>query len=187
MASVFREKRIYIDDKDQDRIRDLHKIDIEHRTHDFGVPRARNYSLSCRIRFTEYSGYTIAKLIETNFNYFTWLPRNINDFTYDEKVMTYAKDCLDYLELIENFPDSKIYTKLGKTIPQVEAMVEYEQALDFGSDDFTLMSSKLQVDVKFYQTIINTREERLIRQSLNMFQNSSEYRRKYFEEINKDQ
>jgi len=183
MDSIFREKREYNLDSNPRQNWNPDKAYYIHKTHDNGIPRARTYSLDSIIHFTQYKGYTIKKLIETNFNYFTWLPRNIENFRYTDEVLKYAKKCLEDLEKIESYPINKTRTKLGIAINQVKAMIDYEHTLDFGNDKYMLMARKMFVNVNYYKTIINTRIERLIRQTFEIEQNSSEYRRKYFNEI----
>lgn len=183
MESIFREKREHILDSKPKRNWDTYNPNFKIKTHDNGIPRARTYSLDSKLHFTEYLGYTIKKLIETNFNYFTWLPRNIKNFTYDEDVLKYAKTCLETLENIENYPINRKPTNLGKAISQVRAMIKYEYTLDYEDDKHMLMARKMFIDVEYYKTIINTPLERLIRQSFENELNSAKYRRKYFDEI----
>lgn len=184
MDSIFRKKRTYNVDLDLNYNLNPEKQNFKTVTHDFGYPRARKYSLTCQLHFTEYSGYTIKNLIETNFNYFTWLPRNIRNFTYDEDVLKYANTCLDWLEKIENYPTKKKFTDLGRAINQVRTMIDYEHCLDFENDEIKSNAYKMMINVEYYKTIINTPIEKLIRQTFEIHQNSSEYRRKYFEKIN---
>lgn len=183
MESIFREKREYNLNSNPKRNWNTEKLNFTNKTHDNGIARARTYSLNSELHFTEYSGFTIKKLIETNFNYFTWLPKNIENFNYTNDVLEYAKTCLETLEEIEKYPPNRTQTELGKAISQVKAMIDYEHTLDFENDKYMLMARKMFVNVDYYKTIINTRIERLIRQSFEIEQYSSEYRRKYFEEI----
>ncbi|WP_452230067.1 hypothetical protein [Lacinutrix sp. MEBiC02404] len=155
-------------------------------THDNDIPRARQYSLQCELHFTEYKGYTIRKFMETDFNYFTWLPRNIENFTYDKKVLEYAKTCIDLLEEIDNYAINRTQTNLGKAISQVNSMIRYEHCLDCENDEIMLKVWKSYIDVEYYRTILNTPLERLIRQAKEIEQVSSEYRRKYYNQIIKN-
>ena len=163
MKSIFREKREYNLDTNPIQNWNADITNFINKTHDNGTPRARTYSLDSKLHFTQYSGFTIKELIETNFNYFTWLPRNIENFTYTNEVMEYAKTCLGKLEEIENYPINRTQTELGKAIRQVKAMIDYEHTLDFGNDKYMLMARKMVVNVEYYKTIVNTRIERLIR------------------------
>jgi len=186
MESIFREKRIYNNESELDLTPNFNGLNFRTVTHDLGIPRAREYSLSCKLYFTKYSGNTIKELIETNFNYFTWLPKNIENFTYDDEVMKYAKICLETLEKIDNYPINNTLTELGKAINQVDAMLEYEDHLDFEEDKYIIEYYKMKVNVEYYKKIINTSTERLIRQARDITQISPEYRRKYFNEISKN-
>jgi hypothetical protein len=183
MDSIFREKRIYNSDYELKSKPNFNKLNFRAVTQDQGIPIAREYTLSCELYFTQFAGYTIKELIETNFNYFTWLPRNIENFTYDAEVLKYAKSCLKFLEEIDNFPFRNKQTELGIAINQVDAMIEYEHHLDFEKDKNIIQYYKMRVNVEYYKRIINTPKERLIRQARDIYQNSSEYRRKYFQEI----
>ena len=183
MSSIYRNKRNHSEIKESKLNRDFQKISFKNVTHDNLVPRARNYSLNSVLHFTHYSGYTIKEFIETNFNYFTWLPRNIENFTYDKEVLEYAEKCLISLEKIENYPEYKIYSKLGKAINQVNLMLDYEYTLDYKNDESLLQAKKSMINENYYRQIINSPLERLIRLSLEIEQNSAGYRRKYFEEI----
>jgi hypothetical protein len=186
MDSIFREKRINRSEHEFFSRPNYNKLSFRTVTHDNGVPRGREYSLSCKLYFTQFSGYTIKELIETNFNYFTWLPRNIENFTYDDKVLKYARSCLELLERIDNYPVNHTQTKLGMAIHQVDAMIDYELKLDCDKNKYIIEYYKMRVNVEYYKKIIDTPIERLIRQARGIFQISSEYRRKYFEEIIKD-
>jgi len=183
MNSIFRKKKIYTRDLESNSKSNSEKLNFRTVTHANGIPRARRYSLSCKLYFTKYSGSTIQELIETNFDYFTWLPRNIENFIYDEHVIEYAETCLKLLEKIETYPAGLIQTELGKAINQVDAMIEYEHSLDFENDEDLLLAYKAEINVKYYKTIINTPNERLIRQAREIEGNSPGYRRRYFEEI----
>ncbi len=184
MNSVFREKiirKIYEQESNSNRKYD--KTNIKIVTDDNGILRAREYSLLSELHFTEYKGYTIRKFMETDFNYFTWLPRNIENFTYDKKVLEYAKTCIDFLEKIDNYPINRTRTDLGKAISQVDAMIRYEHCLDYKDDKIMLKIRKDYINVEYYKTILNSPLERLIRQAREIEQVSSEYRRKYYNEI----
>jgi len=184
MSSVFRDK-IIRENYNLESVskRKYNKTNIKIVTHDNGIPRAREYTLSSKLHFTEYKGYTIREFMETDFNYFTWLPRNIENFTYDKKVMDYAKTCIDFLEKIDNYPNNKPRTDLGKAINQVDAMIRYEHCLDYENDKIMLKVWKDYINVEYYKTILNTPLEKLIRQTREIEQTSFEYRRKYFNEI----
>ncbi|WP_299107154.1 hypothetical protein [uncultured Winogradskyella sp.] len=185
MNSIFRNKKKNNSESEFQTNKNFDKLTVNAVTHDNGVPRARKYSLSCELHFTQYSGFTIKKLIETNFNYFTWLPRNIQNFEYEKTVLDYAKTCLEQLEKIDNYSIGLTQTKLGKAVNQVNAMISYEQALDTDKNKYTLVARKSLVDVEYYKKIIDTPIERLIRQSFKTDVNASKNRRKYFEELNK--
>ena len=183
MNSVFREKIRKNYEQELNSKREYDKTNIKIVTHDFGIPRAREYSLLSELHFTEYKGYSIKKFMETDFNYFTWLPRNIENFTYDKKVLEYAKTCIDYLEKIDNYPITRTRTDLGKAINQVDAMIRYEHCLDYKDDKIMLMVLKRNINVEYYRSILNSPLERLIRQAGEIEQVSSKYRREYYEEI----
>lgn len=184
MDSIFREKKLQNDELGF-RKKTFHKdVNVNIVTHDNGILRARTYSLSSKIEFTIYSGSTIKELIEKDFDYFTWLPRNIEDFRYTEEVLVYAEECLDLMEKIENYPET-LRTDLGKTIYQVDAMLSYEHCLDFEDDPNLLNYYKSEVNVAYYRMIINTPNERLIRQVRDLEGNSFFYKRKYFQEVRK--
>lgn len=183
MDSIFREKRLYKEDLELNPKSNYKNPIFKIVSHDNGVPRERTYSLSSKIYFTTHSGSTIKELIEKDFDYFTWLPRNIRDFRYTKEVLSYAEKCLDLLEKIENYPNT-LQTELGKAINQVDAMIRYEYCLDFEDDPYLLEFYKSEININYYRNIINnTPTERLIRQARNIEGNSSSYRRKYFEEI----
>lgn len=173
MSSIFRKKRTYDIKSELDQNLNSDKLNFRIITHVLGMPRARVYSLTCKLYFTEYSGFTIEKLIETNFNYFTWLPKNIPNFTYDDNILKYAKVCLEFLEKIDNQPIEN-GTKLGKEISQIDAMIKYEHHLDFDSNKGMVQYYKMMVNAKYYKSIFNTRTERLIRQAREIDQKSSE-------------
>lgn len=183
MDSIFRKKRTYDFESEFHTNKNFDKLTVNAVTHDNGVARAYKYSLSCKLHFTQYSGFTIKKLIETNFNYFTWLPRNIENFEYEKKVLDYAKNCIKELEKIDNYSIGLTSTKLGKAVNQVNAMISYEETLDFDKNKYTIVARKSFIDVEYYKTIIDTPIERLIRQSFKTDVNESKNRRKYFEEL----
>ena len=184
MNSIFREKIIWknYEQESNSNIK-YDKTHIRKVTEDNGILRARNYSLQSKIHFTEYKGYTIRKLIETDFNYFTWLPRNIENFSYDKQVLEYAETCITFIEKIENYPINKTRTDLGKAISQVDAMLLYENCLDYENDENMLKVWKDGINVEYYKTILNSPLERLIRQTRKVEQISSEYRRKNYNKI----
>lgn len=181
MNSIFREKRIYQEELEAE-TKPSSNENFNIVTHDNGFPRARLYSLSCKLYFTEYKGLTIKELIETDFDFFTWLPRKIKNFYYDEKVLKYASESLELLEEIDKYPHNNS-PSLKTAIHQVKTMTDYEFCLDFEEDEFQLLELKSLINVPFYKTIINTPIEGLIRQALNIYQVSSDYRRKHFEEM----
>ena len=184
MNSVFREKIVRENPELETNSNwNTDKANVNIVTHDNGIPRARQYSLESELHFTVFKGYKVKEFMETDFNYFTWLPRNIENFTYDNKVLEYAKTCIDFLEKIDNYPINKTKTDLGKAISQVNAMIRYEHCLDYENDEIMLKVWKSYIDEKYYRTILNTPLERLIRQAKEIEQVSSEYRRKYFNEI----
>jgi hypothetical protein len=184
MNSVFREKKIRKNyEEESNSHQNYDKKNIKLVPHDNRITHAREYSLQSKLHFTEYKGYTIKKFMETNFNYFTWLPRNIENFTYDKKVLEYAKTCIDYLEKIDNYPINRTRTDLGKAISQVEAMMRYEHCLDYEDDKILLKVWKNYINVEYYKTILNSPLERFIRQAREIEQVTSEYRRKYYNEI----
>ena len=153
-----------------------------HRSHDDGIPRAREYSLKSVINFSVYKGMTIKEIIEDDFDYFLWFARKIQNFTYDTNVLVYAEKCLLLLEKLSS-PKSPISPKLNYAYEQVRIMLKYEYELDFGINPLLKDAYKTMVDVSFYKTIFNTPLEKLIRQKLTKFTYSPEYRRMYFEEI----
>ena len=183
MDSIFRKKRTFNFESEFQTNKNFDKLTVNAVTHDNGIPRARKYSLTSKLHFTQYSGFTIKKLIETNFNYFTWLPRHIENFEYEQEVLKYAKTCLDQLEKIDNYSIGLTQTKLGKAVNQVNAMISYEQALDADKNIYMLFARKSLIDIKYYKTIINTPIERLIRQSFKTDVSECKNRRKYFEEL----
>ncbi|QXP65765.1 hypothetical protein [Polaribacter sp. AHE13PA] len=184
MNSVFREKITRENYEEESNSKPKYeKTNVNIVTHDNGIPRARTYSLQSELHFTEFKGYSIKHFMETDFNYFTWLPRNIENFRYDKKVLEYAKTCIDFLEKIESHPINKTHTDLGKAISQINYMLKYEHCLDYENDKIMLRVWKSYINVEYYKTILNTPLERLIRQSRKIEQVSSEYRRKYYNEI----
>lgn len=152
-----------------------------YRTHDNGIPRARTYNLDDIMYFSIFKGYTIKEVIETNFDYFLWFPRNITGFKYSQSVINYADDCLAFLQKIFNgeYLKSK---RLSYAMKQVILMQKYEHYLDYDYDKNLRDAYKGMVDVKFYETIYNTQIEKLLRQkiSLNL---SPEIRMNYFNEV----
>lgn len=183
MNSIFREKRLHFDELEINPKPNYKNPNFKMVTHDNGFPRERTYSLSSKIYFTIYSGSTIKELIETDFDYFTWLPRNIKDFRYTEDVLVYAEKCLDLLEKIENFTNT-LQSELGIAINQVDAMIRYEYCLDFEDDPNLLAFYQSEININYYRKFIsNTSTERLIRQAKEIEGNSSTYRRKYFQEV----
>lgn len=152
------------------------------RSHDNGVPRAREYSLKSVIHFSIFQGMTIQEIIEEDFDYFLWFGRKIKNFTYDSKVIDYGEKCLKQIELFDsdkltNFPHLKYAYK------QVSVMLDYEYYLDTNIDPLLKDAYQSMVDVNFYKTIFNRPIEKLIRQNLTKHNYSPEFRRKYFEEI----
>lgn len=184
MDSIFRERRSHKDEMELNPRPNYKNPNFKKVTHDNGILRARTYSLSSKLHFSEYSGSTIKELIEKNLNYFNWLPRNIEGFRYEKRVLEYAEDCLEFLERIDSYPET-IRTELGKAINQVDAMIRYEDCLDFEDDLFLLEFYKSEINVNYYRKIVNTPTERLIRQAKEIEGNSSNYRREYFEEVKK--
>lgn len=180
-SSIFRKKRIYIKEKITNNSKNnfaQNKV-----THDNGILRAREYSLSSVLYFTEHSGISIKELIQIDFNYFTWLSRNIEGFTYTKEVLEYAHKCLLFLEKLE-LPPKLLEPKLNYALEQVSIMLDYEHTLDFDDNPNLLDVYKSMINVKFYKSIDQT-TIRFIRQSLNIDQLSTEYRRLHFKEINK--
>jgi len=176
MRSIFREEKKI---QKEPRFKEITNFSIV--THDEGVPRARKYSLNDQLYFSEFSGFKIKDLIETNFNFFTWLPRKIENFTYQDEVIKYAEQCLEFLEKIDRYSFSKRHDKLSLAISQVDNMLRYEHELDFGNENRKLYYKSL-INVPFYKKIDKI-TEKLIRQALEIEQTSPEYRRKYFEEV----
>lgn len=183
MDSIFRTKRTSDYTSKFIQLKDFDKSSVNAVSHDNGILRARKYSLSCKLHFSRYSGFSIKELIETDFNYFTWLPRVITNLQYDEDVFKYARKCLRELEQIDNYSISITQTKLGKAVNQVNAMISYEQALDANKSEYMLVARKSLIDIEYYKTIINTPLERLIRQSFKTESSAIKVRRKYFEDI----
>ncbi|WP_179008499.1 hypothetical protein [Winogradskyella forsetii] len=184
MNSVFREKIVReISELESNSNWKTDKANVNIVTHDNGILRARKYSLESELHFTVFKGYTVKRFMETDFNYFTWLPRNIENFTYDKKVLEYAKTCIDFLEKIDKYPINRTNTDLGKAISQVNVMIRYEHCLDYKNDETMLKYWKSFIDVDYYRTILNTPLERLIRQAQEIEQVSSDYRRKYYNEM----
>lgn len=186
--SIFRTEKIpYVEETTQkyefDSSTDL--VIKNHRTHDEGVPRGRVYSLDSIIQFSIFKGYSIKQIMEEDFDYFLWFGRKIENFTYDEKVLEYAKKCLNTLVNLD-FPKIKKLPKLKYTYDQVSIMLNYEHELDFGENPFLKDAYKSMVNVDFYKTIYNKPIERIIRQSLTNFSYSNEYRIKYLNEIGKN-
>ncbi|MBD3660802.1 MAG: hypothetical protein HUJ11_01165 [Arenibacter algicola] len=125
---------------------------------------------------------SIKELIETDFDYFLWLPRNINGFTYTKDVLGYAEKCLKFLEILQTYTDNTS-SKIGYALGQVRIMLRYESLLDSGQDESLMMAYKSMVDVDFYRTIHNKPLENFIRQYFRKMNYSREHRRKYFLEI----
>ena len=186
--SIFRTEKIqYLEETPQkyefESSTDL--IAKHHRTHDYGIPRGRIYSLESIIKFSIFKGYNIKRIIEEDFDYFLWFGRKIENFTYDEKALDYAQECLNMLLNLDHLRIEK-FPKLNYSYDQVSIMLNYEYELDFGNDPFLKDAYKSMIDVNFYKTIYNKPIERIIRQSLTNFSYSNEYRIKYLSEIRKN-
>lgn len=182
--SIFRKEKIpYINDPTIYDFENTTRAVIKnYRSHDDGIPRAKEYSLNSMIHFSIFKGMTIKEIIEDDFDYFLWFPRKIQNLTYDTSVLSYAEKCLQLLDNIYN-PKPNDFSKLQYAVEQVSIMRKYEYELDFGKDPLIRVAYKSMVNVNFYKTIFNTPIEKLIRQYLTKFTYSPEYRRKYFEEI----
>ncbi|MUU78184.1 hypothetical protein [Winogradskyella endarachnes] len=150
---------------------------------DKGIPKGKIYALNSKLHFSPFKGYSIKELIEINFNYFTWLPHQIKNFQYHPEVIKYARTCLKKLEQIDKYSIGLTQTSLGKAINQVNAMISYENAINNSKNEYLILARKSKIDVKYYQTIVNTPLERLIRQSLLTNSNTIKNRRTRFETL----
>jgi hypothetical protein len=158
------------------------RIFKNYKTHDNGIPRGRRYSVNDIIQFSVFKGYTIKRIIEEDFDYFLWFARKIENFSYDEKVLEYAKNILNTLINLDH-PKIETLPKLKYAHDQVSIMLQYEHELDYGEDPFLRDAYKSMVNIKFYKTIYGKPIEKIIRQSLTHFTYSNEYRIQYLEEI----
>lgn len=178
MASIFREKSIV--EKEFESKEPKNK-NFGHKDSDNGALRARTYGLDSKLLFTEYSGYTIKKLIQINFDYFVWLPRNIKNFYYDKETLEYAEKCLITLEIIGKFGKEHKNSGVGKMINQVNKMLDYEFCLAHDEEESVLKKYKNKIDIEFYKTVVNTPIERLVRHA--RYSNNNEIKRKYLNEL----
>jgi hypothetical protein len=183
--SIFRTKKnIYIEESPQkyEFNSSTDCIIKNYRTHDNGIARGRKYSLDSIIQFSIFKGYSIKKIIEVDFDYFLWFGRKIKNFTYDERVLKYAEQCLNTIIDLD-YPRIEKLPKLRYSCDQVALMLKYEYELDFGDNPFLMNSYKLMINVKFYKKIYNKPIERIIRQSFKNYGYSNEYRVKFLNEI----
>ncbi|PYE78494.1 hypothetical protein DFQ11_1293 [Winogradskyella epiphytica] len=156
-----------------------------HKTHDNGIARGRKYSLDTVIKFSIFKGYTIKQIIETDFDYFLWFGRKVTNFTYDEKVLNYAEECLTKLINLSNSRIEK-FPKLKYLKNQVRLMLKYEHELDFGTNPHSKNGYKLMINVEEYEKIHNKLIEKLIKQYFTKLSYSNEFRAKYLKELKKN-